>query len=551
LLEVNRIIHGCALAGRTAAALDAFELLPDLGFAPDVRSHNGVLLAHVRARDLPAAAAAFRAMLAAGVAPNEHTFGTLIKGCVDAGKLHAAYRLYEDLKARGIAPNLHIFTTLIAGCVDAGDLARAWRTFDHARNALNILPDRDLYATMMSCAAKDGSAERALDLHAEMVGDRGIEPTAFTYTAAIAACMRRPDFHAEAFRLLAQMLARGLVPSLATYDGLLVACARAGDLLGARDVWNAAMAHPEIAPDDRFAANMLMAYAYAVGDWFVHLEGEVERATRGRRIRDHARDPAASRRVLPVDDAVAECRALFNWMVRRDRHTDGSKGGRLVGAAAVHRYLELHGRHPLLRLKLVETMEVLEPLLQGQEWGGLSRFYVATAVTNDARLMARHGDAFFREHLFDWDARKEAALERLSLSPGEREKRRADEGRGRKEWSRFFVGLANGAARTGDHEAAFRTIADMHAFRQPYYLAKPDARDLSPVLALCWDLATDGDAGPLRNLRRLVPEEPDTPLEEVQRHLRRRWMGSGWWGWEAIGVERKRVLAWEARARKE
>jgi len=80
--------------------------------------------------------------------------------------------------------------------------AQAWDLFSHMRYVAHPHPDSLLFTQMIQACAIPNPAEpeRALDLFTEMTVDREIPPTVGAYTAAILACARSGEMHADGAR---------------------------------------------------------------------------------------------------------------------------------------------------------------------------------------------------------------------------------------------------------------------------------------------------------------------------------------------------------------
>ena len=157
----------------------------------------------------------------------------------------SALSLLHSYETAGRPPPMTTYSRLIAALFrTSSSLARAqaWDLFSHMRYVAHPNPDSLLFTQMIQACALSTPAEpeRALDLFAEMVGDRRIPPTAGAYTAAILACARSGSkvYVNEAFRLAKEMLdahrdARGRAafrPDSHTFRALLEGAKRIGDL---------------------------------------------------------------------------------------------------------------------------------------------------------------------------------------------------------------------------------------------------------------------------------------------------------------------------------
>ncbi|KAJ3343889.1 hypothetical protein HDU93_005172 [Gonapodya sp. JEL0774] len=864
------LIYAHAVLRNPQAAQHAFDLVPHIPMQPTLPIFNSLLHAHSLSRNLSATARTFRLLRSTTTSPpltpDVASYGCLIRACSDSGKLSAAFALYDQMKRHGVHPDLHTFTTLVSACVRANEHERAWRTFDHARTEAGIKPDTHMYTSLISSCAKTGSAERALDLFTEMTDDRALVPTLATYNALLRSLASNRNLRPHIPALVSRMHLSNIAPDSRTYDALIICAGRAGDLLAAREYWNACVAAGEA--DGVVLGNLVRAYGYAVGDWYkdvekrrkeremdfqewysrrgragdqvgqgerndnvggthanarahsLHLvtclftskeelddppfaawiqskyaqgtaeisvarplpvapdqrgatesgsrddwededdgletdgqfvdvsgdgttdgkngsdlkdaedliaswrnvggkvqveEGEVDEGLgtdmdscgKAESVRDgqigvsnlgiselQANRLASSASTSPIDrdhpyptprltflsqaadstssfpttdivfptllspilshhDAIVEAQAVFEWALDQHERAVGLVGvgevvqredlieegrimqeaddwleedmdGREVGEAEVgiqdlvgaaerkdgkrsirnvadrvskeylgptdeditenaigvvsvsskisptrpalppleppplptppttpllsrftlNAYLVLHHRHPST-LPNVPTMSAKLHARLGLSPDPPTRFLVLDAVVNDAGLMRDTGKSVW-EDLILWDDQEEHAMG--NVDEGARERMRNRDGRGREAWGQAWCKVVNGWARIGDHESALSALESLQAFRRPFYLETPRLHYLTPLHRLCRDLDEDGNPAPLRRLLRLADHGPRDALEEVQRHLRRNWVGAGWWGWEAIGVGKRDLKEMERRA---
>ncbi|KAI0830257.1 hypothetical protein BC628DRAFT_1313732 [Trametes gibbosa] len=161
-----------------------------------------------------------------------------------------ALQLLHDYEGRGLPAPMKTYTRAIQTLFHVRSAvaeAQAWDLFAHMRYVAHPTPDAFLYSIMIIACGPHflgSQPARALDLWTEMTVDKGISPTAASYTAIISACARSGEkqYVNEAFRLAKQMLdghrdAYGnpaFRPNQQTFTRLLEGAKRIGDLAKVR-----------------------------------------------------------------------------------------------------------------------------------------------------------------------------------------------------------------------------------------------------------------------------------------------------------------------------
>ncbi|RPD77124.1 hypothetical protein L226DRAFT_360122 [Lentinus tigrinus ALCF2SS1-7] len=161
-----------------------------------------------------------------------------------------ALSVLHDYEGRGLPAPQRSYTRAITALLTVRSSvaeAQAWDLFAHMRYVAHPVPDPYLYTLMIAaCGSRIIAPQpaRALDLFTEMTVDKGIPPTAASYTAAIYACAMSGEklYVGEAFRLAKEMMdghrdaygTPAFVPDRRTFSALLEGAKRTGDLAKVR-----------------------------------------------------------------------------------------------------------------------------------------------------------------------------------------------------------------------------------------------------------------------------------------------------------------------------
>merc|ERR1719326_225186 len=103
-LIYNCLVDACVQCGDTAAALEYFEQMKQLGFA-DVVSYNTVLKAHLAQGRFAEAQALLREMAQHGLLANSITYNEFLSACVAARDRRSLWSIIDQMRAAGTAPN--------------------------------------------------------------------------------------------------------------------------------------------------------------------------------------------------------------------------------------------------------------------------------------------------------------------------------------------------------------------------------------------------------------------------------------------------------------
>lgn len=209
----NALIHLYAARGVSENARRVFDEMQ----APDVVSWSGLVVAHVKARELDnarwvfdqmperdvvswtavisgfaraghsaEAIELFWGMQAAGVQPDEVTMVGVISACTILRDLEAGMSVHRYIKENGFVWMISLCNALINMYAKCGCMEKAWEVF-------NEMPRKSLitWNSMISACAMHGTAEEALGLFREMTQVTGVRPDGVTFLAAMSACAHK------------------------------------------------------------------------------------------------------------------------------------------------------------------------------------------------------------------------------------------------------------------------------------------------------------------------------------------------------------------------
>ncbi|KAI8846590.1 hypothetical protein BC829DRAFT_445257 [Chytridium lagenaria] len=562
-----KVIHLYAQLKSPERALDAFQQAMAVGLKIDVPIINALMDSYAEVGNLDPA--------------------------VNADDLRAAFQIYETMKEKKVNPNLPIFTTLIKGCVQAKDVSRAWKTFDYMRGEI-CEPDTTAYSLMIHACATTHDCERALDLFEEM---------------ASKACGSRADYYLEAWDLFEQMKAQGFAPTKRTYNVLLWIAARNGDLKRCTMIWDAlneqVVLDPDFKPDSFAFMGMFHGLSKAADHWrrtpsktrktlAKEEKGTTSDAVEGKtaldaiEVEDSVSPPCSDNASLlakETDDEVSELESSTQGSYLSSdiwEEPTGRDSG-LISRYACHRKVHYEFRQKALVIlrSHLESNKDLTPRMKSEVmdyylsvYCSLPKNAVAASraltvfksdynklgiaktgrtygmmlslTSKDKDLMKVQGQVVWDEFLA-WDLEQEELLrkEKGFLTKDEVELERQKQHRGKDVMFLNFVRRTKGLTRIDDINQALDTIDASAKFREPFYLPPIHFNHINILVDRVRDLAMNGHLEYAKRLRILCDPPSDNAVEEVKRVLKKQWIASDWWGWEALGIEegkRKKML---------
>ncbi|XXG89187.1 hypothetical protein AAC387_Pa12g1252 [Persea americana] len=222
----NALIHLYAARGVSGNARKVFDEMR----APDVVSWSGLVVAHVKAREMDnarwvfdqmperdvvswtvvisgyarvgrstEALELFWEMQAERVQPDEVTMVSVISACTSIRDLEAGLSVHRYIKESRFAWMVSLCNALIDMYSKCGCMEKAWEVFDG-------MPRKSLISwnSMISACAMHGTAEEALGLFQAMTRGVGVRPDGVTFLAAMSACAHK-GLVEEGRRLLESM----------------------------------------------------------------------------------------------------------------------------------------------------------------------------------------------------------------------------------------------------------------------------------------------------------------------------------------------------------
>uniref|UniRef100_A0A0D9WKC2 DYW domain-containing protein n=1 Tax=Leersia perrieri TaxID=77586 RepID=A0A0D9WKC2_9ORYZ len=171
------------------------------------------------------AIAVFREMQGKGVAADGYTCARVLHACGRAGALREGKAVHgHALKLAFLAAHPLVPGFLAGMYAENSDIESATKVLDEMGTS-SVVP----WNAVVSCCARLGLVDDALELAARMARSAGPEPNLVTWNAVISGCSRHGRDR-EALGVVASMLKQGLRPDATTVSSLLKSVANAGML---------------------------------------------------------------------------------------------------------------------------------------------------------------------------------------------------------------------------------------------------------------------------------------------------------------------------------
>jgi hypothetical protein len=216
---------------------------------------------------------------------------------------------------------------------------------------------------------------------------------------------------------------------------------------------------------------------------------------------------------------------------------------------------------PHHRVALEKALEIYESMygVDGQSRTGKTYGCLLNMAGRDKLLMKMKGKEIWESYL-SWDSQREEALMAVKdgespLTKSEIELKRSQEKRGREDVFKNFVSMALGytrfeitiivykscinmfVRRIDDIDSAMDIIELSKRYREDFYLPPIHFKHVNRLVDKVKDLFEEGNLEPAKRLNALCEPPAETPLDEVKRMLKTKWVGRNWWGWEALGLD--------------
>eukprot|EP01006_Ploeotia_vitrea_P019100 TRINITY_DN51183_c0_g2_i1.p1 TRINITY_DN51183_c0_g2~~TRINITY_DN51183_c0_g2_i1.p1 ORF type:complete len:798 (-),score=74.75 TRINITY_DN51183_c0_g2_i1:96-2489(-) len=210
---------------RTTAAPDILDTC-----APYTESFNHILKNTAR-RDRETAARVVARMKERGVPMDVYTYNLLLDILVDTGD-DSPFRVYEDMKEEAardeptVVPGLTTYHILIRACERSGAYDKAFQLFHEMKADYGIVPDVQLYNTLIGFCAAVRDERMAHEVFKEM-NDKDLKPNVHTYNSLMNVFSDSP--FEVVHNLFEDMLEKEIKPNLRSYNTLMKACQRVND----------------------------------------------------------------------------------------------------------------------------------------------------------------------------------------------------------------------------------------------------------------------------------------------------------------------------------
>ncbi|KAL7269404.1 hypothetical protein RUND412_007934 [Rhizina undulata] len=261
--DVNKFVACIDPESRAETSAKLLDMMDSADVNPNTFTYDLMMMAHAMVEQPAVVKSLFNQMKERGLKPTVYSYAHLLKAFGQEKDVVNSARSFQEMNSLGIQANLVLYTTLIQTCIKSEELPTAWAIFDLIKfRSTATAPDVNVYTLMIHACAKNGEAERAMDLYTDMTERRELQPNSQTYHALIHACASRPDYFTQAWKFATEMQQQGIKIEYRALNTLLAACGRSGELTRARLLVRHMMAagKPELAPDEFTFQGLLRAY---------------------------------------------------------------------------------------------------------------------------------------------------------------------------------------------------------------------------------------------------------------------------------------------------
>ena len=206
------------------------EMLAD-GAVPPPAAFAALVSAAKRARQPDLVARTFEEMVATGVTPSRETYEDALSAVSAGGLADVALDVFAAMRRDGFDARKSTYNSLLEACAAAPQprVEQAFEIFYRMTDEGRVEPSARTFALLIDAATRAGRPEYAFDAFEAMRASDADIPLA-TYNRLIRAAGQRPDGVAIATRLLAEIRSDPrLEPDAYTWGSALAACADAGD----------------------------------------------------------------------------------------------------------------------------------------------------------------------------------------------------------------------------------------------------------------------------------------------------------------------------------
>ncbi|KAG5470521.1 hypothetical protein LSCM1_01765 [Leishmania martiniquensis] len=154
--------------------------------------------------------------------PNMDSYVLLFRACERRTQYNRAFLLYQQLRELfGLVPDTNVYNTLLGYCAAVRDVAQATFLVEEMKQ-LNVPRDVDTYNCLMSVMVESAPYAETLKVFTELLL-LNLKPSNRSYNTILKAASRHGDYD-RAFQLVEEMKKRGLIPDVETYNHLISVC---------------------------------------------------------------------------------------------------------------------------------------------------------------------------------------------------------------------------------------------------------------------------------------------------------------------------------------
>ncbi|KAJ3214360.1 hypothetical protein HDU67_001748 [Dinochytrium kinnereticum] len=584
---VNALMDAYAEVGNLDRASEVFKDIRQRKLKPDIISYGTLIKAAVNADDLRAAFQIYETMKEKNVHPNLPIFTTLIKGCVHARDVSRAWKTFDYMRGEICEPDTTAYSLMIHACAVTQDCERALDLFEEMATKGVPATEVTYNSLIQACGSRPDYYLEAWDLFDQMRA-QGFSPTKRTFNvllwiAARNGDLKRSEMIWESLRQQSLIDARfkpDVFSHMAMFHALSKAAAQwcrtpsktrkilakeeSAKTSGGRDI---PLLPAKSTPDVEETGPKAFPNTYGVSSDALEKEEALENQVASSPESESEDFVMEGKQVinqsistLPLSESptarsiMNSAKRLWNNSLRLTTEGDKSIDPKMKSEILDH-YLSVYCS---LSKNSVATTRALSVFKSFYDKHGISKTgktysLMLSLVSKDKDIMKVQGRAIWEEFL-NWDKVQEENLksEKGFLTKDELEIERQKQHRGKNVIVQNFIRMAKGLTRLNDVDGAMDVLDDSARFREPFYLPPIHFQHVRILVDKVRDLAIEGHLAPAERLRIICDPPSDNAVEEVKRVLKKQWVASDWWGWEALGVQedkRRKILRDRKRER--
>merc|ERR1719379_2997888 len=227
-LIYNCLVDACVQCGDTAAALEYFQQMKQLGFA-DVVSYNTVLKAHLALGRFPEAQELLREMAQNGQPANSVTYNEFLSACVAARDRRSMWSIVDQMQASGTAPNAATCSILLRSLTEHSHISDVQRAIELIEQMQEPV-DEVLFSSVVEVCIRIGRLDKLTEIMQKYEkGNRLPTFTAPTYGSMIKAYGQARDV-GRVWAIWRDMRGRGVNPTAITVGCTVNALVKSGEV---------------------------------------------------------------------------------------------------------------------------------------------------------------------------------------------------------------------------------------------------------------------------------------------------------------------------------